>query len=101
MITLFMISHCHDITEILLKLVLKEGGQIGPKPNRHKVKSAPSQIGPSQIGHKSNQPQVKSAPVKSAPSQIGPIFVQLQLQSGYLVTSASRHLTKDYIYTRA
>jgi hypothetical protein len=62
MITLFMISHCHDITEILLKLVLKEGGQIGPKPNRHKVKSAPSQIGPSPISPKSNRPQVKSAP---------------------------------------
>ena len=29
------------------------------------------------------------------------IWLQLQLQSGYLVTSASRHLTKDYIYTRA
>jgi hypothetical protein len=29
------------------------------------------------------------------------IILQLQLQSGYLVTSASRHLTKDYIYTRA
>jgi hypothetical protein len=27
--------------------------------------------------------------------------LHLQLQSGYLVTSASRHLTKDYIYTRA
>ena len=27
--------------------------------------------------------------------------LQLQLQSGYLVISASRHLTKDYIYTRA
>ena len=27
------------------------------------------------------------------------IQLQLQLQSGYLVTSASRHLTKDYIYT--
>jgi hypothetical protein len=27
--------------------------------------------------------------------------LQFQLQSGYLVTSASRHLTKDYIYTRA
>ena len=36
-----MISHCHDITEILLKLVLKEAGQIGPKPNRPQVKSAP------------------------------------------------------------
>ena len=29
------------------------------------------------------------------------IWLQLQLQSGYLVTSGSRHLTKDYIYTRA
>jgi hypothetical protein len=29
------------------------------------------------------------------------VQLQLQLQSGYLVTSASRHLTKDYIYTRA
>ena len=28
-------------------------------------------------------------------------ILQLQLQSGYLVTSASRHLTKNYIYTRA
>jgi hypothetical protein len=33
----------------LLKL---EAGQIGPKPNRPKVKSTPSQIGP-----KSNRPQ--------------------------------------------
>ena len=40
-------------------------GQIGPKPNRPQVKSAPNQIGP-----KSNRPQVKSAPVKSAPDQI-------------------------------
>ena len=31
----------------------------------------------------------------------GPDGVQVQVQSGYLVTSASRHLTKDYIYTRA
>jgi hypothetical protein len=84
MITLFMISHCHDITEILLKLVLKEAGQIGPKPNRPKVKSAPSQIGPSQIGLKSNLPQVKSAPVKSAPSQIGPIFVVYYCQHAKL-----------------
>ena len=29
------------------------------------------------------------------------IELQLQLQSGYLVTSASRHLAKDYIYTCA
>jgi hypothetical protein len=41
-----------------------EAGQIGPKPNRPQVKSAPgksapSQIGPSQIGPKSNRPQVK------------------------------------------
>jgi hypothetical protein len=40
---------------------LTEAGQIGPKPNRPKVKSAPSQIGtsqicPSQIGPKSNRP---------------------------------------------
>ena len=35
-------------------------GQIGPKPNRPQIKSAPSQIGPSQIGPKSNRPQIKS-----------------------------------------
>jgi hypothetical protein len=28
-------------------------------------------------------------------------FLQLQLQSGYLATSANKHLTKNYIYTRA
>ena len=40
---------------------ITEAGQIGPKPNRPKVKSAPSHIDPSQIGPKSNRPQVKSA----------------------------------------
>jgi hypothetical protein len=47
-------------------------GQIGPKPNRPQVKSAPNQIGPKSNRPQSNRPQVKSAPVKSAPSQIGP-----------------------------
>ena len=45
-----------------------EAGQIGPKPNRPKVKSA----------------LVKSAPVKSAPSQIGPIFVVYYCQHAKL-----------------
>ena len=45
-----------------------EAGQIGPKPNRPKVKSA----------------LVKSAPVKSAPSQIGPIFVVYYCQHAEL-----------------
>ena len=39
------------VLAILIVPLVKEAGQIGPKPNR---------------------PQVKSAPVKSAPSQIGP-----------------------------
>ena len=51
-------------------------GQIGPKPNRPKVKSAPSQIGP-----KSKRPQVKSTPVKSTPSQIGPHFCHKSLNT--------------------
>ena len=55
---------------------LTEAGQISPKPNRPKVKSAPSQIGPSQIGLKSNRPQVKSAPVKSAPFLLFTIYCQ-------------------------
>jgi hypothetical protein len=41
-----------------------EAGQIGPKPNRSLVKSAPVKSAPSQIGQ-SNRPQVKSAPIKS------------------------------------
>ena len=56
-----------------------EAGQIGPTPNRPKVKSAPNQIGP-----KSNRPQVKSAPVKSASSQIGPIFIAYYCQHARL-----------------
>jgi hypothetical protein len=42
---------------------LTEAGQIGPKPNR---------------------PKVKSAPVKSAQSQIGPIFVVYYCQHAKL-----------------
>ena len=41
---------------------LLEAGQIGPKPNRPKVKSALVKSAPNKIGPKSNQPQVKSAP---------------------------------------
>jgi hypothetical protein len=36
-------------------------GQIGPKPNRPQVKSAPNQIGPKSNRPQSNRPQVKSA----------------------------------------
>ena len=44
---------------------------------------------------------VQNVPVVHVHAITSSSGLQLQLQSGYLVTSASRHLTKDYIYTRA